>query len=156
MSDKGNGFIFLIQKTNTLIEIDSKDAKFNETFADCRAIQGKLTAANCIDPDLKEEKGASDDADEYTANASTKDGDSVQVGRQQRVTTPRNFLLPGTGTRSREIEIRNQQYSNLCLDNLMEANRDSILFLDCMEAQLDEDTKLMKESELLTACTSID
>ena len=35
----------------------------------------------------------------------------------------------------------------------MEDNRDSILLLDCMEAQLDEDTILMKELELLTACT---
>ncbi len=64
MSDKGNGYIFLIQKSNTFVddfvEIDSKDAKFNETFADCRARHGKLTTAHYIDPDLKEETDASE------------------------------------------------------------------------------------------------
>jgi hypothetical protein len=79
--------------------------------------------------------------------------------------TPRKFLLPGTGTHSKvrfsdhskqELDIRNQQYSNLCLDNLMENNTDSILILDCMEAQFDEETKLMKELELLTACALYD
>ena len=41
ISDKGNGYIFLIQKSNPLelVQVDSKDVKFNETFADCRAIQ---------------------------------------------------------------------------------------------------------------------
>jgi hypothetical protein len=34
----------------------------------------------------------------------------------------------------------------------MEDNRDSILILDCMEAQLDDETILTKELELLTAC----
>jgi hypothetical protein len=157
MSDKGNGFIFLIQKTNKLldfVEIDSKDAKFNETFADCRTTQGKLVRAQNIDPDLTEEKEARDDEDECTDNNSKDDEHGEhQHGRQKRIITSRKFLLQGTGTNSREINIRNQQYSNLCLDNLMEDNRDSILLLDCMEAQLDEDTILMKELELLTACT---
>jgi hypothetical protein len=43
----------------------------------------------------------------------------------------------------REIGIRRQQYSNVSLDNLI---------LYCMEAQLDDETKLMKELELLSAC----
>jgi hypothetical protein len=55
ISDKGNGFIFLIQKSNELVEIDSKDAKFNETFSDCRERQGKLIKANNIYPDLMNE-----------------------------------------------------------------------------------------------------
>jgi transposase InsO family protein len=31
ISDKGNGYIFLIRKSNELVEVDTKDAKFNET-----------------------------------------------------------------------------------------------------------------------------
>ena len=46
----------------------------------------------------------------------------------------------------REIDIRHQQYSNLCFDNL------DNLIMDCMEAQTDDETKLTKELELLTAC----
>jgi transposase InsO family protein len=163
MSDKGNGFIFLIKKTNTLldlVEIDSKDAKFNETFADCRAMQGKLIRAQNIDPDLTEEKEASDNDDECKDNNSKDDEhydehDEHHHGRQKRVIKSRKFLLQGTGTNSREINVRNHQYLNLCLENLLEDNRDPILLLDCMEAQLDEDTILMKELELLTACTLI-
>ena len=34
----------------------------------------------------------------------------------------------------------------------MDDNEDVILMLDCMEAQVDEETKLLKELELLTAC----
>jgi hypothetical protein len=41
ISDKGNGYIFLIKKSNNLVEIGSKDAKFNETFADVRDRKGK-------------------------------------------------------------------------------------------------------------------
>jgi hypothetical protein len=52
ISDKGNGYIFLIKKLGSLVEVDSKDAKFNETFADIRERQGKLTNAQNIEPDL--------------------------------------------------------------------------------------------------------
>jgi hypothetical protein len=48
--------------------------------------------------------------------------------------------------KNREIEIRRQQYSNLCRDNL------DNLILDCMEAHIDDKMKLTKELELLTAC----
>jgi hypothetical protein len=54
MSDKGNGYIFLVDRSNEFVEIDSKDAKFNETFSEYRERQGKITAAPFIDPDLKE------------------------------------------------------------------------------------------------------
>jgi transposase InsO family protein len=145
MSDKGNGFIFLIEKSDELVEIDSKDAKFNETFADCRARQGKLMKANYINPDLTEEKNASDDDKDV-------EDEQHQKGRQRRITTPRKFLLPGTGTKPSEVNIRQQQYANLCLDDLMEDNSGSILLLDCMEAQLDDEAILTKELELLTAC----
>jgi hypothetical protein len=164
ISDKGNGYIFLIQKSNELVDIDSKDAKFNETFSDYRERQGKLTKAPYIHPDLKEELETSNNDNEHKDNDA--DGDKRQeIERQQRVITPRKFLLPGTGTHSKvrfsdhskkELDIRQQQYSNLCLDNLMENNTDSILILDCMEAQIDEETMLMKELELLTACAMYD
>ncbi len=63
VSDKGNGYIFLIQKSNELVQIDSKDAKFNETFSDYRGRQGKLTKASYIDPDLKEANEECEDND---------------------------------------------------------------------------------------------
>jgi hypothetical protein len=53
LSEKGNGYIFLIRKSNALVEIDSKDAKFNETFSDYRDRQGKLKSASYIEPDLR-------------------------------------------------------------------------------------------------------
>ncbi len=134
MSDKGNGYIFLIQKSNTFVEIDSKDAKFNETFADCQERQGKLTTAHYIDPDLKEkqEKEAIADECESKSNDSTdNDEDEPQRDdRQRRKVIPRTFLLPGTGTLSKEIDVRKQQYSNICFDNLMEDNTNTILIMD--------------------------
>jgi transposase InsO family protein len=143
ISDKGNGYIFLIQKSNELVQIDSKDAKFNETFSDYRGRQGKLTKAPYIDPDLREEN---------EENEKENDSDEQQHHeRPRRQTIPRQFLIPGT--HSKEIDIRKQQYSTLCLDNLMGDNNNTILLLDCMEAQVDDETKLMKELELLTACT---
>ena len=42
MSRKGNGYNFRIKRTNTTVEIDSADAKFNETFSDCRDRQGRI------------------------------------------------------------------------------------------------------------------
>jgi transposase InsO family protein len=90
MSTKGNGFIFLIQKSNTLVDIDSKDAKFNETFAEYRGRQGKLTRAPYIDPDLKEEKEDTNDDktdtnDDKTATFSFDEG--PQAERQRRNNT---------------------------------------------------------------------
>jgi hypothetical protein len=157
MSTKGNGFIFLIQKSNTLVDIDSKDAKFNETFAEYRGRQGKLTRAPYIDPDLKEEKEDTNDDktdtnDDKTATFSFDEG--PQAERQRRNNTARKFLLPGT--HSDEIDIRKQQYSHLRLDNLMDDDAEAIFMLDCMEAQTNDETKLMKELELLTACTICD
>jgi hypothetical protein len=150
MSDKGNGYIFLVPKSNELVEIDSKDAKFNETFADYRGRQGKLTTAHYIEPDLKEKKEEVND--EKTITLSSDEESPIE--RQRRTNTARKFLLPGT--HSNEIEIRKQQYSHLCLDNLMEDNADAIFMLDCLEAQTDDEAKLMKELELLTACAICD
>jgi hypothetical protein len=53
MSKRGNGFIFRIQRTKETVEIDSADAKFNETFSDCRDRQGKIIkGGRVLDPDL--------------------------------------------------------------------------------------------------------
>jgi transposase InsO family protein len=155
MSDKGNGYIFLVEKSNTFVEIDSKDAKFNETFADYRGRQGKLTRASYIDPDLKKEKEEINDDNGHNGKkmvtfSFNDEDEGPQVERQGRKNTQRTFLLPGT--HSNEIHIRKQQYSHLCLDNLMHDNANVILMLDCMEAQTDVETELMKELELVTAC----
>ena len=162
ISEKGNGYIFLIQKSNELVEIDSKDAKFNETFSDYRAQQGQLTRASYIDPDLKEANEECEDSDEMknmiratdkyeAAMAMQPEAGQQQQERQKRTITPRQFLLPGTNTK--EVNIRKLQYSTLCLDNWTGNNNDAILLLDCMEAQADDETKLMKELELMMACT---
>jgi hypothetical protein len=87
-----------------------------------------------------------------------------QQDRSKRRTTPRQFLLPGThlkgvqlsryGSNSKqEIETRQQQYSNLCVDTVVEPN-EAIFIMKCMEAPLDEETILLKELELLTACAT--
>jgi hypothetical protein len=53
MSKLGNGFIFRVQRTNKIVEVDSADVKFNETFSDCRDRQGKIVkGGRVIDPDL--------------------------------------------------------------------------------------------------------
>jgi transposase InsO family protein len=80
MSDKGNGYIFLIRKSNDLdlVEVDSNDVKFNETFADCRAMKGKLTTANNIEPDLRiESEDPTEAAPESNRNDSSKVADIV-------------------------------------------------------------------------------
>jgi hypothetical protein len=145
------------------VEVDSKDAKFNETFSDYRARQGKLTTASFLEPDLRMENDASS-----TKNVPLEDNSEVEceidednqqdvtiVSQQRRKITPRQFLLPGTH-QHKEIEIRKLQYSNLCMENIMDGHDEAKLLLHCMEATIDEDSKLMKELELLTACTTLD
>ncbi len=134
----------MIQKYDTIVEVDSKDAKFNETFAEYRERHGKLTGAPYIDPDLKEEKEEINDNDVPLDDATG----GPRIERQRRNNTERKLLLPGT--HNDEIAIRKQQYSHLCLDNLMDDNTNAVFMLDCMEAQTDDETKLMKELELLT------
>jgi len=155
MSDKGNGYIFLVNKSTDFVEIDSKDAKFNETFSDYRARQGKVMAAPYIDPDLHDESGISNEGNESNkANKHEKENghnNKHKHGRPKRITSPRQFLIPGT----HESEIRQHQYSNLCMDNIVE-QEEAIFILKCMEAPIDEETILLKELELLTACITYD
>ncbi len=172
ISDKGNGYIFLVGKLNKLVQVDSKDAKFNETFSDCREGQGKLPPANHISPDLRNEnesvKQVRFDLQHDSDKQQSKDTESSshdEIGnqlhgqscnwttnykRQRRQVTPRKFLLPGTY--SNELEIRRMENANLCMENSMDEN-DPIYLLNCMEAQTNDESQLMKEMELLNACT---
>ena len=53
ISALGNGYIFRIQRTNRVVEVDSRDVKFNETFSDCMDRQGrKIKGGKVLDPDL--------------------------------------------------------------------------------------------------------
>jgi hypothetical protein len=53
MSTLGNGFMFRIKRTRQIVEIDSADVKFNETFSDCRDKMGKIIkGGRVLDPDL--------------------------------------------------------------------------------------------------------
>jgi hypothetical protein len=192
ISDKGNGYIFLIKKLNSLVEVDSKDAKFNETFADVRERQGKLTNAQNIEPDLTTEcddhyDAIDQDKDNPNANEDARhnsgDNDEGQTQkRPRRQPSPRQLLLPGThnlntkkqGVRfderedtmlrhlcaatdkyeaaiamqpeaaqqnkDREINVRQQQYSHLCLEGIMNEYSGTTLILDCMEAQTTPET----------------
>jgi transposase InsO family protein len=178
ISDKGNGYIFLVNKYDTLVEVDSKDAKFNETFSDYRGRQGKIMVAPFIAPDLRDESEIhhKEDRRKETTSITEKDDDNSDTSnddntqrpyeRLKRHTTPRKFLLPGTHSKhvrfqpqedhlKHELDIRKQQYSNLCMDNLMEQDEANFL-LNCMEASIDEESILLRELELLTACAICD
>jgi hypothetical protein len=53
MSKVGNGFIFRIQRTNTTVDVDSADVKFNETFSDCVDRKGReIKGGRVLQPDL--------------------------------------------------------------------------------------------------------
>jgi hypothetical protein len=53
MSSKGNGYIFRVDRNHTIVEVDSKDVKFNETFSDIRDHKGRLIRRGVVlPPDL--------------------------------------------------------------------------------------------------------
>jgi hypothetical protein len=53
MSSRGNGYIFLVKRTNSVLEVDSTDVLFNETFSDCRDRQGRTIPRGAVlQPDL--------------------------------------------------------------------------------------------------------
>jgi transposase InsO family protein len=53
MSTVGNGYLFRIQRTKCIVEVDSKDAKFNETFSNCMDKKGReIKGGKVLDPDL--------------------------------------------------------------------------------------------------------
>jgi hypothetical protein len=85
-----------------------KDAKFNETFSDYRGRQGKLTTAPYIDPDLREQD---ENGQQRQQTHDQTELNELEVQRPKRQTTQRQFLLPGTYSKEKEIEIRQQQYA---------------------------------------------
>ena len=141
------------------MEVDAKDAKFNETFAECRERKGKRTSGHNIELDLTNEKETNDNEQLPDENSSDDDKDEQQYERPKRNTRAVQFLLPGTHAKQqlktdisrKEIEIRKEQHTNLCMESTME-DAEVIFVMNCMESQIDEETKLMKELELLTAC----
>jgi hypothetical protein len=54
MSSHGNGYyIFRVDRNHTIVEVDSKDVRFNETFSDVRDRQGRLIRRGAVlPPDL--------------------------------------------------------------------------------------------------------
>jgi hypothetical protein len=113
-----------------------------------------------IDPDLTNEKENEIDETNSNENSSDEEKDDLQHERPKRMTTQRQFLLPGTHSKqvrfeqhnsAKEIEIRKQQYSNLLTENLTE-DAGAIFIMNCVESQIDEEMKLMRELELLSAC----
>jgi hypothetical protein len=53
MSSRGNGYIFRVDRHNTTVEVDSRDAMFNETFKDVRNRKGHLVRGGVVlPPDL--------------------------------------------------------------------------------------------------------
>ena len=153
ISEKGNGYIFLVNKSNKLVEIDSKDVKFNETFAECRERKGQRTNGHQIDPDLTNEKEVTN-GEKYPEKESSDEDEQPQIRRPKRTTTARQFLLPGTHLSKKEIEIRKQQYANLCFEQCKIEGPEANYIMNCMASQTNSETKLMKELELLT--TSVD
>ncbi len=114
ISDKGNGYIFLVDKSTKFVEIDSKDAKFNETFSDYRGRQGKIMAAPFIDPDLRDES-KNNHMEQPSTTITNDKGDDGKVEQQQyqqkRSIIPRQFLHPGTHSSDaskQELDIRKQ------------------------------------------------
>jgi transposase InsO family protein len=175
-SGHGNGYIFLVPKTSSnhkeCIEVDSKDAKFNETFSPCRERHGILSPANIIGPDLSTEADASKDDNVLTSDNELDDRDELATpdpplyGRGKRSSVPRQFLLPGTQTpatvilpeplpkpKNAEFQIRDQQYANLCMDIAKDEHTNFLLA--CLESQRDNEALLQKELELVMGCSAI-
>jgi hypothetical protein len=164
-STHGNGYIFLVQKnsghTSQYVEIDSSDAKFNETFSPYRARQGTLSTGNKIEPDLtttpeSDARAAQDtpimptatirnmDQHDDVESLLTKDGTNQQYGRGLRMAIPRQFLLPRTSSsktavfmepltkaRNPEFEIRDHQYANLSMN--IANNEHTTFLMACLE-----------------------
>ena len=190
-STRGNGYLFLVPKSSGTCqcdELDSNDVKFNETFSPYRERQGRLISDNPITPDLIIEAEKKNqvtegplpntlqptcDYDEIDTEDGSNNKDDLQdvspdwkAGRGRRLTAPRQFLLPGTGTSKQvafleplpkppnvEFQIRDMQYANFSLHG---SSSDPTTFLmACLESQCDDDAILNKELELLMACSAM-
>ena len=73
MSRVGNGYIFRIKRTNNVVEIDSKDVKFNETFSDCMDKKGRsIKGGRVLEPDLINELDMAADVQRLMATWNAK------------------------------------------------------------------------------------
>jgi hypothetical protein len=73
MSKVGNGSIFRIQRTNTTVDVDSTDVKFNETFSDCIDRQGReIKGSRVLQPDLINELDMAADIKKSNGNMGGK------------------------------------------------------------------------------------
>jgi hypothetical protein len=123
MSEKGNGYIFLVTRSNKLIEIDSKDVKFNETFSHCRERKGQLSSGANIESDLFTGKEANRNETSISSSNEMQKPEAESTAYSSKLRpTPKKiqFLLPGTHSTSakqtyKEPEINEYQQANLCL-----------------------------------------
>jgi hypothetical protein len=175
-SRHGNGYNFLIQKTTgkgkPYAEIDSVDAKFNETFSPHRARHGQLTSGNEIAPDLTtvptsimpQDSELDDGVNELESH---EDPTASPYGRGLRKVVPRQFLIPGTSSQisnvqlepipkpvNNEFQIRDQQYATLNMN--VTANEHVTFLMACLEFQRDDITLLNSELGLLMSCSASD
>ncbi len=92
MSQLGNGFIFRIRRTNQTVEVDSADAKFNETFSDCRDRQGRIIkGGKVLQPDLINELDMAADVDKVIAKWYTSRIKPKPVDKPSRFSTTNSY-----------------------------------------------------------------
>jgi hypothetical protein len=187
-SPHGNGYIFLVPNPSGATsgphqydEIDSRDVKFNETFAPCRERKGKLSNGSPIPPDLmttNEYDSSNNNAHKpdsvpaHDQNFSNNDLPATDpttpnvFGRGMRIAQPRQFLHPGTHSTDTvaileplatpinlEFQIREHQYANLCMN--LDKDEHATFIMACMASQRYDEELLTKELELLMGCTAM-
>jgi hypothetical protein len=163
------------------VEIDSRDVKFNETFAPCRERKGKLVTGSPIPPDLttinesdsstnnvhKPDAAPANDLSANNNDPTTSDPSSPSVyGRGMRSAQPRQFLHPGTHSTDTvaileplatpinlEFQIREHQYANLTMN--LDKDEHTSFIMACMESQRNDEVLLIKELELLMGCSAM-
>jgi hypothetical protein len=82
MSKIGNGFIFRIKRTNETVDVDSADAKFNETFSDCRDRKGRIIkGGKVLDPDLINELDKAADIEKAMESWGVQTISEIQTSR---------------------------------------------------------------------------
>jgi hypothetical protein len=85
MSKAGNGFIFRIKRTNTTVEVDSADVKFNETFSDCMDRKGRtIKGGRTLQPDLINELENAADAKKLMETWKAKQNENNKAGEAER------------------------------------------------------------------------
>ncbi len=85
MSKIGNGFIFRIKRTNTTVEVDSADVKFNETFSDCMDRKGRtIKGGRILQPDLINELENAVDAKKLMETWKAKQNENNEAEEAER------------------------------------------------------------------------